>query len=268
MNVHNSAMSSRVDVLPVDRLRPWRYLWRLPLLLLSVVLAVLLAGFLLNDLVARIRIGGLRWDHRAIRWWAAQFLRVFGVRVRQFGAPLPGGTLFVANHVNWLDIVVLHSRHMMGFVAKAEIARWPLIGWLATRGETIYHHRGNADSMRGVMHQMARRLAAGRAVAVFPEGRTTDGRVLGVFHARIFAPAQVAGAPIQPVALRYGERGCAQSRIAFAPGEHFIGNLWRLLGEPARVAEVHFLAPIAPDAGSRRELAKQARAAIDAVMAS
>lgn len=261
-------MSSQADFVPVDRLRPWRYLWRLPLLVLSVMLAVLMGVLVLNDLVARIRIGGLRWDHRAIRWWSGLLLRVFGIRVRQIGTPQPGGTLFVANHVNWLDIIVLHSRHMMGFVAKAEIARWPLIGWLATRGETIYHHRGNADSMRGVMHQMAQRLADGCAVAAFPEGRTTDGRALATFHARIFAPAQVAGALVQPVALRYGERGCAQSRIAFAAGEHFIGNLWRLLGEPARIAEVHFLAPIAPDAGGRRELAMQARAAIDAAMAS
>src|SRR3546814_6232543 len=77
------------------------------------------------------------------------------------------------------------------------IARWPLLGWLATRAETIYHARGSADSLNGVMHQMAQRLRAGRAVAAFPEGRTTSGAALGTFHARIFQPAISAGALVQ-----------------------------------------------------------------------
>src|SRR3546814_2884055 len=80
-------------------------------------------GLVVNSLGARITVGGLRWDHRAIRWWSARAARLFGIRIKVLGTPLPGGVLFVANHINWLDIVLLHSQHMMGFVAKAEIAR-------------------------------------------------------------------------------------------------------------------------------------------------
>jgi len=243
----------------VDRLHRLRILWRLPLLATHALIALPLMFLVVNPLGARFRPGGLRLDHRAIRWWSRMLARIFGIRVRAIGAPLAGGVLFVANHINWLDIVILHSQHMMGFVAKAEIARWPLVGWLATRAETIYHRRGNADSLDGVMHQMAERLRAGRAVAAFPEGRTHSGAALGTFHARIFQPAVSAAAPAQPVALRYGVRGEAQTRIAFAAEENFVGNLWRRLGEPGCVAEVHFLAPVAPLEAGRRRMAEACR---------
>ena len=72
------------------------------------------------------------------------------MRVRRIGTPLPGGTMFVANHLGWMDIVVLHSQHMMGLIAKAEIRGWPLIGWLAKAGESIFLQRGNPHSLAAV----------------------------------------------------------------------------------------------------------------------
>jgi 1-acyl-sn-glycerol-3-phosphate acyltransferase len=175
--------------------------------------------------------------------------------------------MMVANHVSWLDIVLLHSQRMVSFVAKAEISRWPLVGWLASRAGTIYHHRGDNASLHGVMHQMVERLAAGHAIGVFPEGRTTDGQAVGVFHARIFQPAILARVPVQPVALRYGTRGSAQTSVAFAPGERFLFNFLRLLGDPPRVAEVHFLQPVDADVEVRRRLAESCRAQVVEAMA-
>jgi 1-acyl-sn-glycerol-3-phosphate acyltransferase len=205
-------------------------------------------------------------DEAAIRTWSAGLLRVFGMRTRRVGAPLPGAALFVANHVSWIDITLMHSQRVMGFVAKAEISRWPVVGWLASQGGTIYHHRGDNESLHGVMHQMVQRLQAGRAVGVFPEGRTTDGAAIGVFHARIFQPAVLAAVPAQPVALKYGAQGSAQTTVAFQRGEHFLGNFLRLLGEPARVAEVHFLEPVPPGEDGRRRMADACRARIIAAM--
>lgn len=248
---------------------PWRalrYAVRLPLLLLHLGLGLPLTLLLINPLTARLRVGGERVDHRAIRFWQGTLLRIFGFRIRQFGQPLAGGALFVANHVSWMDICLLHSRHVVGFVAKAEISRWPLIGWLASRAGTIYHHRGNNESLHGVMHQMVQRLESGRAVGVFPEGRTTDGLSVHTFHARIFQPAVAATVPVQPVALRYGEGGSAQAVVAFQPGEHFLGNFLRVLGDPPRRAEVHFLAPIEAVEEGRRRMADTARARIAAAM--
>ena len=252
-----------------DRLRPLRYLLRTPLLLLHAVVSLPIALLLLALPTARLRLpGGERVDHRVIRAWSAGLLRIFGFRLRRVGEPLRGAVLCVANHISWVDISLMHSQHAMGFVAKDEISRWPLIGWLASRAGTIYHRRGNDHSLRDVMEQMVARLHAGFAVGVFPEGGTGDGRTLRVFHARILQTAVDADVPVQPVALRYGERGDAQSIVAFAPGEPFVHNFLRMLGGPGRVAEVHFLEPLAPVAGGRRGMADLARARIVAALAT
>ena len=251
-----------------DWRRPLRFAWRLPLLLLHATLGLALVMLMINPLTKRLRVRGETLDQSAIRWWSIVMVRIFGMRVRRVGTPLPGAALFVANHVSWIDITLLHSQRPLGFVAKAEIARWPLIGWLAGRGGTIYHHRGDNDSLHGVMHQMVQRMEHGKAVGVFAEGRTHDGRAIGVFHARIFQPAVVAGVPAQPVALKYGAGGNAQTTVAFRPRENFIQNLLRLLGEPARQVEVHFLEPARDLDGGRRKLAEICRERIIAAMAS
>lgn len=249
-----------------DPMRPVRYVWRVPLLLVHLVLGLPLTLLLINPLTARWIVAGERVDHRAIRTWSGTLMRIFGFRLRRFGEPMSGPFLLVANHVSWIDIELVHSQRVVGFVAKAEIGRWPLVGWLASRAGTIYHQRGNNDSLNGVLGQMVTRLQAGQAVGVFPEGGTSGGETIRTFHARIFQAAFEAQAPVQPVALRYGEHGQAQTRVAFARGENFLQNFLRLLGEPGRVAEVHFLEPIQPGDQGRRQVAEQARERIVEVM--
>ena len=246
-------------------MRAFRYCYRLPMLAwhalvhLPIVLLLIAIG----------TIGGKQVGHAAIRWWSRGLLRVFGMRVRGVGTPLVGGTMFVANHVSWIDIIALLSQHMMGFIAKAEIRRWPVVGWITSHGETIYLQRGNANSLGDVMAEMSQRLRAGRAVAAFPEGGTREGRELGAFHARIFTAAVDADAPVQPVALCFGTRCEAQQVVAFARGEHFVGNLLRLLGEPPRPVTVCFLEPILhAEHGGRRGIASLARARIERAMAA
>ncbi|MCC4601771.1 lysophospholipid acyltransferase family protein [Xanthomonas melonis] len=252
-------------------LRWFRYLYRVPLLLLhlSLCLPVTMLCVVAPPL-ARIRIGrDDTLEHVMIRWWQGNLMRIFGFRLRRFGKPLPGPTLFVANHVSWVDIPMLHSQRVMGFVAKREIAGWPLVGWLAAKGQTIFHQRGNTESMGGVLQEMLQRLRGGRPVGVFPEGRTRGGTEVGPFHARIFQAAVEAGVPVQPVALRYGVRGDAQAVVAFGERESFFANIVRLLGEPPRLAEVHFLEPIgAFDIEGRRRLADTSRQRIIAAMES
>jgi 1-acyl-sn-glycerol-3-phosphate acyltransferase len=260
----------RPELPPRFPVRFFRYLVRVPFLLWHVCVHLPVALLLMaRPWGRRVLASGERLDHRVVRWWSAGLMRVFGMRMHRIGTPLPGAVMFVANHVSWIDIVALHSQRMMGFVAKREIAGWPLVGWLAARGETIFHQRGSQESLGGVLHEMLARLRDGRAVGVFPEGRTRDGREVGPFHARIFLAAVEAGAPVQPVALRYGHHGEAQTVVAFAPGESFFGNFLRLLGEPPRVAEVAFLEPVAPgDAEGRRRIAETARERIVAAMRS
>jgi len=250
-----------------DWRRPFRYLWRLPLLLLHVTLGLAITMALISPLGRALRWRGEPLDQWVLRTWSRLMVRAFGMRVRRVGVPLPGAAMFVANHVSWIDITLLHSQRAVGFVAKSEIERWPLIGWLASRGGTIYHHRGDNESLHGVMHQMLQRLEEGKAIGVFPEGRTCDGREIGTFHARIFQPAVLAACPVQPVALKYGAGGSAQTVVAFQKRENFLQNFWRLLGEPTRPVEVHFLEPSSAAGEGRRRLAEICRERIIAAMA-
>lgn len=251
--------------------RGFRYLYRVPLLALHVLLGLPVTMLcIVVPALAGIRLGQHdTLEQFMIRWWQGTLMRIFGFRLRRFGSPLQGATVFVANHVSWVDISVLHSQQVMGFVAKREIAGWPLVGWLAAKGQTIFHQRGSTESLGDVLQQMLERLRAGKSVGVFPEGRTRGGEEVGPFHARIFQAGVEAEVPVQPVALRYGVRGAAQTVVAFGPRESFFANFVRLLGEPARVAEVHFLEPIAAhDIEGRRRIAETSRARIVAAMES
>ncbi|WP_101925537.1 MULTISPECIES: lysophospholipid acyltransferase family protein [Luteimonas] len=247
--------------------RALRYAIRVPLLLWHLFLHLPIVLLLGTPLTRDVRIGDEPIGHRAIRWWQGGLMRLFGFRMRRVGTPLPGPTMFVSNHVSWIDISALHSQRMMGFVAKREIASWPVVGWLAGRGETIFHQRGSQESLGGVLQAMLGRLRTGGSVGVFPEGRTRDGYEIGPFHARIFLAAVEAGVAVQPVALRYGADAGAQAIVAFGPRETFLANFLRLLGEPARDADVIFLAPILPGNGDgRRRIAEVARERIVAAV--
>lgn len=251
-----------------DLLRPLRYLWRVPLLLVHAVLAILLAGLVMSwnrDVV--MHEGREPWPHRLVRWWSTGLMWIFGLRAVRVGQPLPDPVLFVANHTSWIDIELLHSQRAACFVAKAEIAGWPLVGWLAANGGTIFHRRGSNHSLAAVMQVMVERLRAGRSVAVFPEGGTGHNGELKVFHARIFQAALDAGVPVQPVALRFVRDGRRVIDAGFREDENFGANFLRLLGGPPMDVEVHFLSVVPVSSDGRRRMAEQARERIAKALA-
>ncbi len=250
-----------------DVLRPLRYLWRVPLLLLHIVLGIMLCGFILTwNRNAVMKNGREPFAHRMIRWWSTALMRIFGLRSVRFGQPLRDAALFVANHTSWIDIELLHSQRAACFVAKAEIANWPLVGWLAASGGTIFHRRGSNHSLAAVMQVMVDRLRQGRSVAVFPEGGTGHNGVLKVFHARIFQAALDAEVPVQPVALRFARDGKRIVDAGFREHENFMQNFLRMLGGPSMDAEVHFLEPVPTNADGRRRMAELARERIAAAL--
>lgn len=246
--------------------RALRLLIRLPLLVAHVLLAVPLALALGSPGPALDARGRPALDRRLVRWWSARLMRIFGIDVAVTGAPVGGPYLLVANHVSWIDIVLVHAAAPVDFVAKSEIASWPLVGWLAERSGTLFHRRGSTESLAGVLDRMLARIAQGRPVGLFPEGGAADGVDIKRFHARLFEAAVRAGVPVQPVALRYGDGAEDQRQVAFQPGEQFLGNFFRLLGSAPRRASIDFLKPITTLDVGRRQLAEQARSQIVAAV--
>ncbi len=205
--------------------------------------------------------GARKADKVGIRL-GGRLVSFFGLRVQVTGRPAEGAVLIAANHISWLDIPALHSACAMGFVAKAEIERWPVFSFIAHTGGTIFHQRGCHDSAADVIAVMAQRLRQGRVVTIFPEGGIKPGSSIRVFHARMFRAAVDVRCPVQPVMIRYMRDGCRDDDISFREGESMMVNLIRLLARPAAVAEIHFLPPISAVDQPRRVLADAARSAV------
>jgi 1-acyl-sn-glycerol-3-phosphate acyltransferase len=225
-----------------------------------------LAGWLTIVLIFP-RLGQPQRDAR-VQVWARDMLRILGIGLQVHGQPpLAGPVLLVANHLSWLDILVLHAARHCRFVSKSEVRHWPLIGTLATGGGTLYIEREKRRDAMRVVHHMARSLKAGDIVAIFPEGTTTDGTALLPFHANLIQAAISAGAPVQPVGLRFAENlGGADSRAPlYLDDDTLVGSLWRTVsGRPFR-ALVRFGEPQHADGRDRRSWAADLRQAVDAL---
>ncbi len=161
------------------------------------------------------RLAQAERDQRVNRW-ARQMLNILGIDLRLRGTPPDSGpVLLVANHISWLDILVMHAARHCRFVSKSDVRHWPLIGTLATGAGTLYIEReSRRDAMR-VVHHMAGALRSGDVLAVFPEGTTSDGREILPFHANLLQAAISSEAPVQPVALSFVD--AATGRVSFAP---------------------------------------------------
>ena len=165
-----------------------------------------------------------------VQSWSQRMLALLGVDLELRGQPPAGGpVLLVANHISWLDILVMNAARYCRFVSKSDVKRWPLIGTLATGGGTIYIERESRRDALRVVHHVAESLRRGEVVAVFPEGTTSDGVALLPFHANMIQAAISAGAPAQPVALSFldSKTRTASLTPCYIGDDTLVGSLWR-----------------------------------------
>lgn len=121
------------------------------------------------------------------------FLRLFGVRVTERGPPPAGAaTLVLANHVSWLDIPVISSLHPLSFVAKSEVAGWPVVGAFARLQRSVFIERRRRRATAEASAAVAGRLAAGDAIVLFAEGTSGDGNRLLPFRSSLVSAAGTA----------------------------------------------------------------------------
>ena len=232
-------------------------------LLAGLRLARLSVHLLHGMAVMALRFPSLNEAGRQARigWWSAGVLRAMGVGLHITGTARPGATLLLVNHVSWLDIAALHAAvpHAR-FVSKADVLRWPLLGWLIRGAGTLFIERERKRDALRVVHAMADALRAGQTVAVFPEGTTGEGAELLPFHANLLQAAIATATPIQPVVLRF-----ADPTHRFSPAVAYVGDttllqsLWRVA--TARGLEVHvtLLLPEGSAHADRRLLAESLR---------
>ncbi|OYY87915.1 MAG: 1-acyl-sn-glycerol-3-phosphate acyltransferase [Polaromonas sp. 28-63-22] len=198
--------------------------------------------------------------HARVNVWAGEMLQIVGIELVVNGTPpAEGPVLLVANHISWLDILVMHASRHCRFVSKADIKKWPIVGTMAGAAGTMYLERESRRDAHRVVVQMADRLRAGDVLAVFPEGTTGDGITLKPFHANLIQAAIEASAPVQPVALKFIDAASGQTSFApsYVDDETLVGSIWRTLTAPRLIAVVTF-GPAHAHQGRNRRLWAQA----------
>ena len=199
------------------------------------------------------------WPRRFL-WWVGY---ASGVRVIVRGRPLRRQVLFVSNHLSWLDIMLLAGATGAAFVSKDDVARWPVIGWLASLNNTIFVARTERGAVRNQADALRTALASGQPVALFPEGTTEGGNEVLPFRASLLASLYppLPGVKVQPAAIDYGPAG---EDIAWIGKEAAGANAKRVLSRKgtARVT-LTFLEPIDPsELPNRKALAERARSEV------
>jgi 1-acyl-sn-glycerol-3-phosphate acyltransferase len=227
---------------------------------------MLLAGLAIIRFVFP-RVGRHRRD-RIIAAWSARLLRVCGVRVSEHPAPgarplreAGGASMLLANHISWIAVFLVLAVCPAHFVAKMEVARWPLVGALVAGVDTLFVERGRRRAVHQLNDRIENMLRAQRCVAVFPEGTTSDGERLLQFHGNLVEPALRVGVPVIPVAIRYrGLDGKRTDAVDFV-GETTLGeSMSRLLGARGVLAELHPLPAVTGE--TRQQVVARAREAM------
>ncbi len=193
--------------------------------------------------------------------WVA---RICGARVKRIGVPLKRDVFYISNHLSWIDILAIGGTSGSAFVAKAEIATSPLIGWLAGLNRTVYVKRENRLGVAEQINQLRDALAENWAITVFPEGTTTDGKSLLPFKTpmlRVLEPPP-PGVMVQPVMLDYGANG---EEIGWIGEETGVNNAKRMLSRRGNFRlKITFLEPFHPrDFPGRKAIAAESRRRIE-----
>lgn len=248
--------------------RGWLLVAARGLVLGSVVFGALVL-LLLVRLVERPLFGLRRpWTPFITQFVCRTAFVVLGIKFSTRGTLMRERGAVVANHSSWLDIFSLNARKRIYFVSKAEVARWPGIGWLARATGTVFINRNpkEARSQKAVFED---RLLAGHKLLFFPEGTSTDGRTVLPFKPTLFAAffsEQLRDVlHVQPVSVIYTAPKNAEPRFYGWWGDMDLGPhlLQTLAAWPQGSVELVYHAPVAvSDFANRKTLAAHCRAVI------
>lgn len=201
------------------------------------------------------------------RWFLGRVGWIVGARVRKIGVPLRKNVFYVSNHLSWIDILALGGASGTAFIAKAELAQAPLVGWLAGLNRTVYVKRENRLGVAEQINELRDALDENWAVTIFPEGTTTDGQSLLPFKTpmlRVLEPPP-PGVMVQPVLLDYG---AVAEEIGWVGEESGLTNAKRILARKGHFRlDIHFLEPFHPrDFPGRKAIAAESRRVIEAAL--
>ena len=203
------------------------------------------------------RIARAVWLSRA----ASRHIRIFGYSA-DYAGEIPKSGLLVSNHLSYLDILAICSAAPSVFVSKADVKRWPVFGFLATLGGTVFIERERRTHVGEVNREIESALAAGVLVVVFPEGTSSNGQTVLPFRASLLEPALRGGHEISISSIHYNlPDGDAANEVCYWGDHTFFTHLVNLLGKKSVQATLRF-GKFQRTTDDRKELAKQLHAAV------
>lgn len=213
-------------------IRTLRALWRF-LALLGVMMAY---GLVWSVGLAVSRRNSARrsaWRARMFSSWSAVLLKILGVRLEVSGAPPRAPFYLVSNHMGYLDILVLASQLEAVFVAKAEVAEWPVLGPLCKSMDTIFIDRSLRRDISRVLDETRQALERGDGVVVFPEGTSSGGDEVRRFLPSLLATPAKLRQPVHFSTLAYSTpegEPAARRAVCWWDNMTFPDHIWRLMG--------------------------------------
>ena len=237
----------------------------LALIRLVGILAVT-ASFLLVFLFRAVFVHSPRrrfaFAARSTQVWGGLCSRVAGYRLVVHGEIPPPGAFLTPNHLGYVDIIVLAACVPCLYVAKAEVASWPLFGLCCRLFDHVFVVRRRTRDLVESAARVRERLRHGTTVCAFLEGTSSGGRAVLPFRASFVQPAIDVGVPVVPAGVRWTPSDPAvdvADDIAYWRDHTFLPHLWRHLGLRGLRVDVHFGAPIATEGIDRKILAEQCR---------
>ena len=203
-----------------------------------------------------------RWNQR----FCGRVLRALGIAVTLEGT-FPAGGVVIANHQTYMDITVLASLWPCVFVSKAEIARWPVVGWMTKMAGTVFVERGRGGSAAAASVGMLAAAKVGLPVVFFPEGTTSNGEGLLPFRGGLIAEARVAKLPVTAGVIRYSVAGpkgtTVEEDVAYWGDRGLLEHVGRFLTLEGVQVRVRFAeVPVRFHATERKAAAAEAREAM------
>ena len=176
--------------------------------------------------------------------------------------------LVVANHISWLDVLLMTHYGHLHFIAKSEVKDWPVIGFLTQLVGTLFIRRENKFQVYRSLPKGQKLLQDGESLMVFPEGTTTHGNSTRDFFPMLFEIAMREQAWVQPIAIRYwNDAGKLSTAVPFIDDDGIVGNIVKLLLQKKTRAQVVFLPAIDAKQHDRKAMAQISKRAIDRVLA-
>jgi len=217
------------------------------------IVAILICLF--TPLLSRPQWHATTKGKKIISWWAQRATKIINLNITTLGPQTQQPHFFVANHISFLDIIVLASITPVTFLAKSSVKSWPIIGYITNSIGTIFIQRESKKGVYNAVKLLTNTLIHNHSLLVFPEGTTSIGSAVEKFNSSLFQAAIDAGNPIQPIALRYSNKGNINKIVAFVDDDRFINRLFTILSEKRTEVILSYCSRLETVDKSRQELA-------------